>query len=74
MLKYCRTELLDQNYFHAVFEASKGVAERIRGLFGFGCDGADLLTKAFKGQQPILILGPVALIPKKANGADLPIC
>ena len=30
VLKYCRTELLQDNYFHAVFEATKGLAERIR--------------------------------------------
>jgi hypothetical protein len=32
--KYCRTELLQDNYFHAVFEASKGLAQRIRDLGG----------------------------------------
>ncbi|MHB1591953.1 MAG: TIGR02391 family protein, partial [Sulfuricella sp.] len=34
VLKYCRTELLQDNYFHAVFEASKGLAQRIRDLSG----------------------------------------
>lgn len=28
VLNYCRAELLDENYFHAVLEATKGVAER----------------------------------------------
>jgi hypothetical protein len=27
---YCRSELLQENYFHAVLEAVKGLAERIR--------------------------------------------
>src|ERR1051326_5336861 len=30
VLKYCRAELIQENYFHAVLEATKGVAERIR--------------------------------------------
>ncbi|WP_248114520.1 TIGR02391 family protein [Ralstonia pseudosolanacearum] len=52
VLNYCRAELLDENYFHAVFEATKGVAERIRTLSGLTGDGADLVNKAFAGQQP----------------------
>lgn len=57
VLNYCRAELLDENYFHAVFEATKGVAERIRLLSGLKSDGADLVNKAFGGQQPVLGLG-----------------
>ncbi|MFW2072488.1 TIGR02391 family protein [Acinetobacter gerneri] len=30
VLNYCRAELLDEIYFYAVFEATKGVVERIR--------------------------------------------
>ena len=32
VLKYCRVELMQDNYFHAVFEAAKGLAQRIRDL------------------------------------------
>jgi len=49
VLNYCRAELLDENYFHAVFEAIKGVAERIRTLSGLTGDGAELVNKAFAG-------------------------
>jgi len=59
VLNYCRAELLDENYFHAVFEATKGVAQRIRLLSGLNGDGADLVNKAFAGQQPVLVLGPL---------------
>ena len=31
--KYCRSELLDENYFHAVFEATKGVAQKGSAIF-----------------------------------------
>lgn len=30
VLKFCRAELLVDNYFHAVFEATKSVAEKLR--------------------------------------------
>lgn len=67
VLNYCRAELLDKNYFHAVFEATKGVVERIRLLSGLNGDGADLVHKAFAGQQPILILGPLTTESEKSE-------
>ena len=53
---YCRAELLEENYFHAVFEAVKGVADRIRTLSGLSTDGADLVTQALSTKAPILAL------------------
>ena len=67
VLNYCRAELLDENYFHAVFEATKGVAERIRLLSGLNGDGADLVNKAFAGQQPVLALGPLTTESEKSE-------
>ena len=32
VLAFCRAELLQQNYFHAVLEASKSVADKLRSL------------------------------------------
>lgn len=54
--KYCRIELLQDNYFHAVFEASKGLAQRIRDLSGIEGDGAALVDKVFSIENPILAL------------------
>lgn len=62
VLNYCRAELLDENYFHAVFEATKGVAERIRLLSGLNGDGADLVSKAFAGQQIARIPEPTYVV------------
>lgn len=67
VLNYCRAELLDENYFHAVFEATKGVAERIRLMSGLHGDGTDLVTKAFAGQQPVLALGPLITESEKSE-------
>lgn len=47
MLRFCREELVQENYFHAVFEATKSVAERIRGLSGLSTDGSDLIDRPF---------------------------
>ena len=67
VLNYCRAELLEENYFHAVFEATKGVAERIRLLSGLNGDGADLVSKAFAGQQPVLTLGSLTTESEKSE-------
>ena len=54
MFKYCRAELLEENYFHAVLEAVKGIAERIRQLSGLSTDGAELVNQVFSTKTPIL--------------------
>lgn len=54
--KYCKAELLQENYFHAVFEASKGLAQRIRDLSGVDGDGAALVDAAFSLKSPRLAL------------------
>lgn len=53
---YCRAELVDQNYFHAVLEAIKGVAERIRSISGLATDGAELVNTAFSVKSPLIAI------------------
>nr|VFK24570.1 MAG: TIGR02391 family protein [Candidatus Kentron sp. LFY] len=47
VIKFCKEELVVDNYFHAVFEATKGVAEKIRAKTGLTSDGASLVDEAF---------------------------
>ena len=57
ILQFCRTELLEMNYFHAVLEATKSVAEKIRQKTGLQFDGAPLVDAAFgigSSGQPLL--------------------
>jgi len=56
VLKYCRTELLQDNYFHAVFEAAKGLAQRVRDMSGVQADGAALIAAVFSIDRPILAI------------------
>jgi len=59
VLKFCRAELLQENYFHAVFEATKSVADKIRQKSGLTTDGARLIDDAFalgKSGIPVLAL------------------
>jgi uncharacterized protein (TIGR02391 family) len=57
VLKFCRAELVEGNYFHAVLEASKSVAQKIRDKTGFSSDGNDLVDEALgigKKAYPVL--------------------
>ena len=54
VLKYCRAELLQDNFFHAVFEAAKGLAQRIREMSGALLDGAALVDQVFSIERPLL--------------------
>ncbi len=53
--KYCKAELLQNNYFHAVFEANKGLFQRIRDLSGVAEDGNKLIEFVFS-TNPVLII------------------
>lgn len=57
VLRFCRSELLQENYFHAVFEATKSVAEKLRKKTGLVSDGSDLVDQALSlGKSGIPLL------------------
>lgn len=56
VFNYCRAELLEENYFHAVLEAVKGLAQRLRDLSGLTTDGAELVNTALSTKNPIIAL------------------
>lgn len=46
VLAFCRAELVADNYFHAVFEATKSVAQKLRDKTGLITDGSVLVEEA----------------------------
>lgn len=56
VLAFCQARLLQDNYFHAVLEATKSVAQKIRNRTGLTDDGSALVDKAFgfRNQIPFL--------------------
>lgn len=54
-LRFCRAELLDKDYFHAILEAAKSLADKIRNLTGLNSDGAELVDQALSKQNPYLV-------------------
>lgn len=47
VLRFCRAELVVDNYFHAVLEAVKSIADKIRSKTGLSDDGSVLVDRAF---------------------------
>ena len=67
VLRYCRAELLDRNFFHCVLEASKSLAEKIRERTGLTEDGADLVAAAFRVSDPLLALNTLRSETEKSE-------
>jgi uncharacterized protein (TIGR02391 family) len=69
VLAFCRAELLQENYFHAVFEALKSIAAKIRTLSGLTNDGAELVTQAFtlSGGGPVLAINALSSETEKGE-------
>jgi len=69
VLKFCRAELLQENYFHAVFEALKSIAAKVRTLSSLTTDGAELVTQAFalSGTGPILAINSLSSETEKGE-------
>ena len=54
VLKYCKKELLEENYFHGVLEAAKSLSDRVRALSDVDKDGSELFNTVFSTKTPIL--------------------
>lgn len=62
VLTFCKAEMFQKNYFHAVFEAMKSVSKKICDLSGLDGDGAELVDKAFGFRDttsPVLRINPL---------------
>lgn len=63
VLTFCRAELLTDNYFHAVLEATKSIGSRLRKMSGLDTDGASLVTSALslgKYSDPIISINSLS--------------
>lgn len=57
VLSYCQPELLEGDYFHAVFEATKSIAQKLRERTGLSLDGSRLVDESLgieNGRTPLL--------------------
>ena len=67
VLKYCKAELMKDNSFHAVLEATKGLAQRIREMSEVDGDGAALVDRVFSTSQPVLAFNTLQTETEKSE-------
>jgi uncharacterized protein (TIGR02391 family) len=67
VLQFCREELLADNYFHAVLEAMKSVADKFRARTGLTDDGAALVDRVLTGDPPMLAINSLKTESKKSE-------
>lgn len=67
VLAFCRAELLVDNYFHAVQEAVKSVADKIRRMTSLTEDGGVLVDRAFGGDPPLLAINERQTVSEKSE-------
>lgn len=70
-LKYCTAELMEDNAFHGVLEACKGLFERIREMTGLTGDGHTLIDAAFGGKKPLLALNSLCTETEQSEQTGL---
>lgn len=65
--KYCIKDYLRKDYYDAVFEAAKGLAERVRQITGLTSDGGELFQKAFAKGDPYLFFNSMQTDSEKSE-------
>lgn len=56
LLSACRPEILQDNYFHLIFESSKIVLTKVREISEINLDGNKLINQCFNIKKPIIVL------------------
>ncbi|MGZ9829502.1 TIGR02391 family protein [Tsukamurella ocularis] len=56
VLAHCRADLLRHDYYEAVFEAIKGLGDRLRRISGLDLDGSRLVQQSLGGKTPVVKL------------------
>jgi uncharacterized protein (TIGR02391 family) len=67
ILRFCRAELVTDNYFHAVLEATKSIADKLRTKTGLTDDSVTLVGKALTGELPMLAINPLSTESQKSE-------
>lgn len=65
VMRYCKPEALQNNYFHAVFESIKGLNTRIKEMSGLDIDGANLINTVFSEKNPYLAINSLRTLSEK---------
>lgn len=55
ILQFCTQDIVNEDYFSIIFEASKSIYDRIRNMTGITYDGNKLINTCFDMKYPIII-------------------
>lgn len=69
--KYCIEDYLRKDYYDAVFEAAKGLAERVRQITGLTTDGGTLFQTAFSKNDPYIFFNGLQTDSEKSEFTGL---
>ncbi len=69
VLAFCRAELVADNYFHAVLEATKSIYVKLRTITGLTEDGAPLVDKTLCGSAPLLAINELSTDSQRSEQA-----
>lgn len=69
--KYCIKDYLRADYYDAVFEAAKGLAERVRQISGLTTDGGTLFHVAFSKNDPYIFFNAMSTNSERSEFAGL---
>lgn len=67
VLRFCRAELLANDYFHAVQEAVKSVADKMRERTGLTDDGNALVDRSLAGDTPMLAINSLQTLSERSE-------
>ena len=67
MLQFCKAELIADNYFHAVQEATKSIAVKLRTRTGLTYDGGTLVDMSLGGDLPMLAINALKSESEKSE-------
>lgn len=67
VLRFCREELVTDDYFHAVLEAVKSIADKLRTRMGLMDDGNTLIDRVLGGDPPMLAINPLRTESEKSE-------
>jgi uncharacterized protein (TIGR02391 family) len=65
--RFCKKEYLQKDYYGTVFEAAKGLADRVRDMTGLSSDGSTLFQKTFASSSPYLFFNKMKTDSEKSE-------
>lgn len=71
ILTFCRPEIINEDLFHLIFEASKCLLEELRNLSDLTTDGNTLVNQCFDGNNPLIVMNKLSTDDEKSEHKGL---